>query len=392
MASYLFVFGRTPALSIAELHVFFPKTARIAEDVALVEMTEELDAPLFIRVLGGTVKIARVIRSGNSFDPSHVLAVLDTAGASSPFGVSWYGQPPPMPVPSLLRHIKELMIKQGRSSRFIQPRQRQALSSAVITKAGVHDVVIVRWNDGFILGSTVAVQRFEAWSHRDYARPHADTRSGMLPPKIARMIVNIAQRSGELDVAATKTLADPFCGMGTILAEALLRGWRVLGSDRSHDAARKAFENLTWIIRHTPDVSGRIERVFPCDAVHLSHELAASSVDAIVTEPYMGNARAVTQTHVSSQYIRNIIKGLEKLYIGCLRDWYPVLKPDGIVIIALPKYVINGREYFVKTVVDMCETLGYTIHTEPIDYGREHAVVRREFYIIRKKHGVVSES
>ena len=79
------------------------------------------------------------------------------------------------------------------------------------------------------------------------------------------------------------------------------------------------------------------------------------------------------------------MKGLEKLYIGCLRDWHAILKPKGKIVIALPKYSIHNKTYFVKKVIDSCEMLGYTTIVGPIEYSRPQAVVRREFYIFQKK-------
>jgi hypothetical protein len=99
----------------------------------------------------------------------------------------------------------------------------------------------------------------------------------------------------------------------------------------------------------------------------------------------MGSTNIVNQDSIDRRKVKNIIKGLEKLYIGCLRDWHDVLVPGGKVIIALPVYAVCGRELFVKKVVDMCENLGYTIVDGPIEYGRPQAVVKRKFYIFQKK-------
>jgi tRNA G10 N-methylase Trm11 len=113
------------------------------------------------------------------------------------------------------------------------------------------------------------------------------------------------------------------------------------------------------------------------DAVHVSAAVDASTIDAIVTEPFMGPPKV--------RDVKNTLKGLEKLYIGCLRDWHTVLKPQGVVMMALPMYELGGRMYFVKKVIDMCETLGYTIVTGPIEYSRPQAIVKRVFYLFQKK-------
>ena len=82
--------------------------------------------------------------------------------------------------------------------------------------------------------------------------------------------------------------------------------------------------------------------------------------------------------------IRNTMKGLEKLYIGCLKDWHKVLKPDGRVVMAIPAFHIGDKMLYVKNVVDRCENFGYTKLVGPIEYSRPQAVVRREFFVFRK--------
>jgi tRNA G10 N-methylase Trm11 len=174
--------------------------------------------------------------------------------------------------------------------------------------------------------------------------------------------------------------------MGTILAEAYMTSWSVMGSDVSADIVDRAKKNLDWLVQLFPGTRGSIGACVTADAVHISEHIVANSVDAIVTEPFMGATSIANQKTLDSQKIKNIIKGLEKLYIGCLRDWHKILKENGRIVIALPAYAVLGRVYFVKKVVDMCENLGYTIVDGPIEYSRPQAIVKRQFYILQKKN------
>ena len=117
----------------------------------------------------------------------------------------------------------------------------------------------------------------------------------------------------------------------------------------------------------------------------MSEHLKPESVDAIVTEPFLGSTEIGDKRHLQEK-VKNMIKGLEKLYIGCLRDWQKILKPGGKVIIALPEYRIEDKMFFVKKVIDRCENLGYTTLHGPIEYSRPQAIVRREFFVLQK-HG-----
>ncbi len=379
MASYLFVLGRTPSLALLELSTFFSSVTPVGDDVVSVDTKDSLDSTKTLDTLGGTVKIAEEVGTVSELTAQNLVQYLPKVEHQLAFGLSLYGVNLG-DVSPILQNMKDQLTLQGQKSRFVLSRHGSALTSVVVAKNRVTELIIVNEGTSYRVGKTVAVQPFEQWGDRDYSRPHADAKAGMLPPKVARMVVNIA---GKSTPDAPKTLLDPFCGMGTILGEAVLMGWQVYGSDLSAGAVAKAKENMAWLMKRYPGVPGSVRELFVSEAVHVSGVLPVSSIDAIVTEPFMGSTAMATR-QVSQKEVQDTIRGLEKLYIGCLKDWHKVLKPGGIIVIALPEYAISGRVYFVKRVIDMCENLGYTIETGPIAYGREHAMVRRVFYTFKK--------
>lgn len=377
MNSLLFVLGRTPELSLLELAAFFPSGRRISEHVVLVEDVEEsVPYHRLFEQLGGCIKIALVVGKERSIIPDILASYIRSDNEKSiTFGISSYDNAFPISE-TMLQSVKIELEKTMSHVRFIISKTGNDLTSVVIAKQNVCELIISKHDTDYIIAKTAEVQSFESWSHRDFGRPFADAKSGMLPPKVARMIVNIALKSSEAfqgkpfkSGTGKSTLLDPFCGMGTIVAEALLTGWKVIGSDQSVDVVEKARKNLEWL------ASGLYE-LFVSDATHVSDHLAKHSIDAIVTEPFMGSTRFTE--------IKNMIKGLEKLYIGCLKDWHSILKPGGKVVIALPQYAISHRTFFVKKVIDKCENLGYTVLAGPIEYSRPQAVVRRKFFILQK--------
>lgn len=369
--SFIFFFGRTPQLSLLELSTFFPSRRSLGQVAALV--SEGMTPAEMMTMLGGTVKIARVVGSVPSVTPRSITPFLSKEKKSNHivFGVSRYDCDIPISR-QFLSQMKELLVQEGIGGRFIEARGEAILSSVVVAKQDVVELAIVKQEDKFLIGRTLAVQPFEEWNRRDYGRPFADPKSGMLPPKIARMVVNIAKPALE-----TPLLLDPFCGMGTIIAEALLTGWRVVGSDQSAEVIEKAERNIRWLSREYPAIDSSLDLLIS-DATHISEKVKSESVDAIVTEPYLGSAEI-------KHPIKNIIKGLEKLYIGCLKDWQKILKPKGKIVIALPEYHVGAKKYFVKKVIDSAQLSGYTTLAGPIEYSRPQAVVRREFYVFQKK-------
>jgi tRNA G10 N-methylase Trm11 len=377
MTSYLFILGRTPLLAFVELQTFFPHVARVSVDLASCEAQFSLPAASILSRLGGTVKIAQNFGAIVDITPETLAPFFDTTRGRFSFGVSSYGGIPKVSR-EFLEGIKLLLEGCGVSVRFVESRDGAALSSVVVEKNQLQELVIAKTGVGYVVGRTVAVQPFDTWGQRDFGRPHADPKAGMLPPKVSRMVVNIADRRRDIGkVLAQKTLLDPFCGMGTILSEALVMGWNVVGADLDTDVVTRARANIRWLTETKKAAEGVTYRFNVSDAVHVSAAVDASTIDAIVTEPFMGPPKV--------RDVKNTLKGLEKLYIGCLRDWHTVLKPQGVVMMALPMYELGGRMYFVKKVIDMCETLGYTIVTGPIEYSRPQAIVKRVFYLFQKK-------
>lgn len=377
MQQLLFVLGRTPELAALELSTLFGRVERVSLSFALLgdAVCVETTPDKVLDIVGGTTKIATYFGIIPSLDASVLVSYLDTAEGQVVFGISLYDG---VKHEGLLQAMKKELKDRGTSSRYIEARDTSILSSVVFSKEHIQELVISKNEKGYLVGKVLAVQPFEEWNKRDYGRPYADTKAGMLPPKVARMAVNIAGKSN--------VLLDPFCGMGTILSEALLRGASVVGSDNSPSVIEKTGKNLEWLKHHYKYIDGLAVKLFVSDATHISEHVHPESVDTIVTEPFMGAAFGVNdQLQMTNDKLKNIIKGLEKLYIGCLKDWYRVLKPGGNIVMALPQYVVGGKTLFVKKVIDSCENLGYTRQVGPIEYCRPQAVVRREFYLLKKR-------
>lgn len=383
MSDFLFFFGRTPKLAFIELLTYFPDTKLLREDLGTVAKQEFEEKGLtpgeWIQKLGGVVKIATVSASVTSVTPESVAAVIagEPRSRRLTFGVSTGEGEQPV-TRAFLEETKLVLESEGHHVRFIESRHGSVLSSVVIAKNDCIDITIVKDQKTFLLARTEAVQDFESWNMRDYGRPYADPKSGMLPPKVARMVVNIGMPNDKCQMINEKPiLLDPFSGMGTIVAEGALAGWKAIGSDQSQETVGKAKKNLEWLDTQMGSHPSSWE-FFVSDATHISEHLKPESVDAVVTEPYMGHVIG------GNDKLKNVIKGLEKLYIGCLKDWHSVLKPGGRVVIALPEYRIEDKMFFVKKVIDRCENLGYTKVHGPIEYSRPQAVVRRKFFVLQK--------
>jgi len=131
-----------------------------------------------------------------------------------------------------------------------------------------------------------------------------------LKAPVAASLVRIAMAGGLPYMHRPPLLLDPFCGAGTILAEAGLMGLEVIGGDLHSGAVRAAHENLRDI--------GASDRVRRWDARRLP--LGDDSVDRVVTNIPWGRQVAVDS-------------GLEHLYRESFSEMLHVFAPGGRIVV-----------------------------------------------------------
>jgi len=432
---YIFILGRAHNLCLVELEAVF-KRKKInyqplftSNEVFHLKVDKELNVCYLMNLLGGTVKIAEV--KDNLTKPfkkeelsKKIVALIREE--KNDFGLSFYNKE--FSFNDLIhqsKEIKRILKSKGLKVNYVLPHEGLSLSSVVVFKKKLTEINIVKEEEKFVLAKTLVVQDFESWNKRDYQRPFVDPSKGMLPPKVARMMVNLGRQKTE-DRRQNFIICDPFCGMGTILAEAMMVGCDVVGSDIDPESEQKAKKNLEWLIKKFQIPNSKFQ-IFVSDATHVSEKLPKESIDAVVTEPYLGplietkdlelrtnptssrqggaslgagNKKPITKSgqSITEEYLKNIITGLEKLYIGCLKDWWKILRKNGRVVIVLPSFNISacpsevptesGRRGVnprpVKKPIDICEKLGYNVIGGPYQYSRPQAVVVRNIYILQK--------
>lgn len=360
---YLFLLGNAPELSVAELKAVLNLPVEVVSDKwARVESSSELAPELFNR-LGGTIKVAQL--TGSDITPELLVdALTKEEGQRVVFGLSLDSTlRNEYSVSELTREMKQTLEDWGFKARFVTPRPGDwQLGSVIISKQHVQELLVLPIG----LAKTVWVQEFEQWGKRDYGRPEAEGHLGMLPPKVGRMMVNLA-----LGSKSEGTILDPFCGVGTILAEAISLGYSVFGSDINKDQVTRTKVNLDWL------KSGKY-KIQVNDARQVS-KTGWKNIDAIVTEPDLGpNIKKVPSPDQLAK--------LEHLYVESLRDWLGVLKEEGSVVIALPSFTLSKgiEEHLVKTVIDKANLMGYSLVEGPFAYYRPQAIVRRNICHFRK--------
>ncbi|MBI4433746.1 methyltransferase domain-containing protein [Candidatus Uhrbacteria bacterium] len=346
MSSSIFILGREFHLSIAELvaalHPYGPQWNRaLVQREVLVVPTDRSVDPAFLGRLGGTIKMGTVWREVpyGGFDGSDEAIgawILEQVPGTRKlhFGYSVYdGGAGPAKVATVRAALrrgapaqKRWLAEHGRSVRWVTA-QTPTLSSVVVEKnhlfppEGVEVLVLVT-PEHLLLGVTHAVQPFEEWSARDYGRPGRDARSGMLPPKLARIMLQLA------GVPPEGTVLDPFCGSGTVLTEAMMLGIaQAVGTDLSAKAIADAEQNVAWVRARTP--AATVVNLRVADARAVDQVLLPRSVDAVVTEPYLGPSQRSASGDATT---------LSILYRDAFRSFARVVKPGGRVVFVAPVF------------------------------------------------------
>ncbi len=379
MFQYLFILGKSTHLCQKELE-FYLKRHNIsynlifsAGELFLIETDTRINGAELENELAGVVKVGMVfLQKDNLSDIASIISekLIKTQKNKLVFGISLYNIN--VDIYPICKEIKSKLLSAGIAPRYILPQTDNKLSSVVVKKQHIEETIIINYQNSYYFSHTEAVQNFEDWNYRDYDRPYADPKSGMLPPKVARMMINLTEG---------RTLLDPFCGMGTILAEGLSCGYKVIGSDKSPATIASTEKNLSWFIKKLNPKSSDYN-LYCSDAVDLSF-LKSERVDTIVTEPYLG-PNWDTGVEVSKQKLENIITGLEKLYFGCLKTWHNYIADNGTIVLIIPSYRLFGTEFLMNKTIDNLAKFGYIIEVGPLSYARPQAVVKRNIYKLRK--------
>lgn len=413
---YIFFLGRTPSMSLAEIQAMLEKykidysIVLLDPKFLILETKDSLDVRNLFVQMGGTLKIAEVLESCTDENVrekivSYIKKSLEERPGKKSVGYSIYftkqteknkeedAQAFFLDAFSEIKHeeLKDFSI------RIVFPLPRaSALSTASVfnnkltyTHKGIEFDIIY---DGkkIILAKTLIVQDIVSYGERDYEKPGRDAKIGMMPPKLAQIMINLAKvKEGQL-------IFDPFCGTGTILQEALLDDYRIVGSDANGEQIERCKENLTWLsekyVLTYPEY-----KVFQAGYNEAIKKLKPDSVDAIVTESTLG---PVYRKIPNNEEIKDNYNVLKKIYTSFLQNVQPILKSKGRIVVTLPAYQLKPKEYVFGEFIDSWEKLGYS-RVCPLDkrfegadiritkrntiiYSRPGQIVAREIVILKK--------
>ncbi len=295
------------------------------------------------------------------------------------FGISVF--PHPAKVRSAATQIKKTLTRKGRSVRifnrdFTNLDAGTLHKEGVFTKANTVEIVLLSSpNQQSVVCKTVAAQNVEQFAKRDYEKPVRDMQVGMLPPKLALMMLSLSAQSGALP----SSIWDPFCGSGTVVNEAMRLGVDAVGTDINPKMVAAALANASMyqdtakahIFLH--DATKPLET--PIDA------------EAIVSEGYLG---PIYQLPLTSNQVKTALADVIPVYEGFLPELAKFTNIKTCVI-SFPFWKTKTGDAYCHQLIKQIEQ-HWQLHDfsefgirRPFRYRRPQQIVGREIFVLNRK-------
>lgn len=384
---YISILGRQPALGIAELERLYGDVTWFSDESAIV-VAPSID---FER-LGGSQKIGRVVaelphgdwrRASQKIIQAYTQVWSGYEGKIT-LGISAYNfKDSPRDIQKTGIILKSKLKQQGVSLRLI-PNADPALSTATShhNKLGLSDnkveLIVVRGKSGkIIIAESIGSQNITAYAKRDQERPKRDAFVGMLPPKLAQIILNLS------NPAVGGRVLDPFCGTGVVLQEAALLGLSIYGTDLADKMISFTQQNLEWLSKtHHIDIQSVVEQGDAMDHTW-SKEIGAVACEGYLGQPFSAPPSPAklaevrkTCNYIMSEFLKNIGKQIQ---------------PNTPLCVAIPAWKANDGSFTHLPLIDQLDQLGYeevrfkTVRQPELLYHREDQIVARELLVLVKK-------
>jgi tRNA G10 N-methylase Trm11 len=375
MKTFLFIHGKSPSLSQMELRSVFGSAVRFQSEWITEVQTEELMGQSVMNRLGGTIKICEV------FEGDHIALLLKEAKTDKiVFGLSQYGGHDRMS--DVLIEIKNTLKDEGRNARFMN-KDFKNITSGQLNKSKLIEkgVDLVRsFHDGQeVWAKTIFFQDIDSYSKRDYEKPKRDMQVGMMPPKLCQMMINFSEADNDT------IIYDPFCGLGSVLIEAMLMHHGVVGSDIKGRMVHSTEINLKWLkdnFENVPEVS---YDYFQHDATQAFPKGKLQQDFSIVTEGFLGPVLKGFPDELQRAKIFKMLDGINSLFFSHISQF---IKKGNRLVMTFPFFRTGQKAvYYPEELLRKYEENGFTIQYElrSLLYERKTQVVGREVIIFEKK-------
>lgn len=411
------ILGRQPALGLAELESLYGSenitplgshAAHLKLEACLIDFSR----------LGGSLKLCKLLTTLDTANwkdierflitvaPQHAAQMAD---GKMHLGLSSYDME--VSVQQLLAtglSVKQAIRKHGGRSVRLVPNKSLELNAAQVihnklTGPNGWELIFVRDGNKTYIAQTIAIQNIDSYTIRDRERPKRDPRVGMLPPKLAQQVINLAVGPNEFAAIRdslnknvclgaddankmhatrnTDTLLDPFCGTGVVLQEALLMGYHAYGTDVEQRMVTYTRTNLEWLLA-SHRLIGAEYQVEAGDSTTYQWQ---PPIKYVASETYLGRPFTELPTpEMLAQTITECNLILKKF----LKNLQSQLEPGTRVCLGVPAWQLKPGQFRHLPLIDQLGELGYNrirfkhVRDEDLLYYRADQIVARQLLVM----------
>jgi len=394
-----FILGRNPELSRVEILEFLKTRNRTHKEILfeknlLIIETNE-DEKFNIQEFGGTIHLGKILAKENIqeyIDKNEIIP-------ADKFSYAIFGnQDPQIFKDKFKERKKKAMIKHGgkqikfqdghkeqnpkadfyiffHSSKNQQLKPNTALLGAKQSgsKAKYFGIVSQTYNSAEV-------------STRDMQKP-IRRESLAISPRLSKILINLSGAKPH------DKLLDPFCGIGAILQEALVKNINVYGIDKDKQATIDAKKNLNWLTKNFPiktkkDTSktrlnqGKLkpqETVSFLGTYKIENKDSRNAPDlqfnALATETPLGK---ILRKKPNENEAKQIILNFEAYIIPILKKLKLIKKPNAKIAITFP--IIQNLHVNAQKIANKCNL---KIYINPIQESRTDQFISRDILVLQ---------
>ncbi len=387
-----FELWREYRLSIAEIYALFPEMEIIYVDEKIL-LVDNINEDWLLDIapkMWWTIKIIKCL-SDKSFELSEIndfMMSLFTDERKTNYAVNFYWKTKANQKDFLLKS-KKYFAKSWLSTRFVN-QDFQNIKSYLVAKEKLIETktdfnIFFTPLDTFVW-NTIYVQDIDSYAKRDFWKTR-DMQVGMLPPKLAQMMINIWW---------WQTIYDPFCWLWTILLESII-SWNqeVFWSDLSEDMVKSTKKNIDFI-KDEFNKEVKTDEIIKLDAKDIANSpiLNNHNIDAIVTEWYLWEI--FWKHSIDIDKIKKQRQSLSEIYTSFF-SWLKKVWFKWNIVISFPFWEIKWKYNYFEEIYEILNKFCITQELLPnwtsftpskswsLLYKRPDQTVWREIFKLKMK-------
>jgi len=356
---HFFILGRNPELSRQEILAYMRARNREHKEILFEEnllVLETNEGEKFdIQEFGGVMWLGPINFEGNKEKLTEYLNKNEIVPADK-FSYATFGNLDSEPLKEIFKSRKKKgMLKHGRQQIKFQSGEKQDIPNAEF------NIFFHEHKNKVYLGTSTQNYDSNEVKNRDMNKPIRREHLA-ISPRLSKILINLSEAKPR------DLILDPFCGVGGILQEALLKGINVYGIDKDKQATQDAEKNLQWIAaKYNVKNNFKIENIDSRKAPDLQFA-------AVATETPLGK---VLRKKPTDNEAKMIIQNFEAYMIPILSKLKNVKKLSAKIAITFP--VI--RDLHVNT-PKIAQKTGLKVVMQPILESRPDQYISRDILVL----------